>query len=274
MQRLTCQDTENQMFLMLCLRCQRDLCCKSSSGGVESWRMVRRCRWSDGIGCRNLMGFPTCVQLLAHRKWNVFPRFRDRTLNDRSRRRKKKCGRKSPVEISQWQGSESLSGETLLTDRIPSAAIVIQESVPSRLLVPASFVPHLNREFCGCLTDFPAACERQSRLAINPHRLWTSCLFSCLWGNANCSFCVFCPRVCWLIIVPTIIKPFKWIVHPKIMINLHSIPNLYDSLYFVKHKRIHLTELSHYLISSSESRTNTRQLRNNPYNLCALFQVF
>ncbi|KAK2870652.1 hypothetical protein Q8A67_023179 [Cirrhinus molitorella] len=71
---------------------------------------------------------------------------------------KKKSGRKSPVEISQWQGSESLSGGTSLTDRIPSAAIVIQESVPSRPLVPASFVPHLSREFCGCLTDFPAAC--------------------------------------------------------------------------------------------------------------------
>ncbi len=190
--------------------------------------------WCDPIG------FPTCVQLLAYRKWNVFPRFPDRTFNGHSRRRKKKRGRKSPVEISQWQGSESLSGRTSLTDSIASAAIVIQESVPSRPLVPVSFVPHLSLEFCGCLTDFPAACEPQSRLAVNPHRFSTSCLFSCLWGNAYCSLCVFCPRVCWLTIVPTIIKPFKWIVHPKIMIYLHAIPNLFDSLYFAMHKRRHL----------------------------------
>ncbi|ROL48286.1 hypothetical protein DPX16_5680 [Anabarilius grahami] len=123
--------------------------------------MVRRCRWSDGMirlgfppvcSCRligNGMSFPDSVTELS-------TAFQD--------------DRKSPVEISQWQGSAALSAATSLTARIPSAAIVIQESVPSPPLVPASFVPHLSCEFCGCLTDFPAACERQRRLAVNPHR--------------------------------------------------------------------------------------------------------
>lgn len=87
------QDTDNQM--LLCLR--------------EDGPEMPMVWWRDPIG------FPTCVQLSAHRKWNVFPRFRDRTLNGLSRRQKIPCwnftvaGVSGAVSRNIAHGSHSLS---------------------------------------------------------------------------------------------------------------------------------------------------------------------
>lgn len=157
---------------MLCLRWQGEIAVVSAVQEVlraEGWSGDADGLMASGAAIR--LGFPPACSCWLVGSGMSFPDSVTELSTTAQDGEKKKCGRKSSVEISQWQGSESLSGRTSLTDRIPSAAIVIQESVPSRLLVPASFVPHLSREFCGCLTDFPAACEKQSRLAVNPHRL-------------------------------------------------------------------------------------------------------
>lgn len=139
---------------MLCLRHQH---CKCRSGGVESWRMVRRCRWSDGVGCYDLIGFPTCVQLLTQRKWNVFPRFRDRTLNKRSRRRKKErqkipcwnftvAGVRVAVRRNIAHGSHSVS--RYCNSRVRAIATACARVLCSSL---ESWILRLSHRFSSCM---------------------------------------------------------------------------------------------------------------------------
>lgn len=143
------QDSDNQMLALLCLVSR-----------AEGWSAN-----ADGLMDRDPIGFSTCR--LVGRGMSLPDPVTELSTASQNERQKIPC----------WNFT--------VAGVIPSA-FVIQESVPSPPPVPTLFVPHLSCEFCGCLRDFPAVCERQRRLAVNPHRL----LFL-MQGNVNWTFSVF-----------------------------------------------------------------------------------